>query len=324
MAQANVVLTEEMKAKLPAVADEWIKIGLTTGEADWKAFEDAAKACYRKAGLQWPSVVERTPNPLAGAIAAANAMADINAADRDLTEDEVRALVRKHVVKPERREGASWHSWMGGQFWPAWSAHARALMDVCGWKPDQDVKERIEAYEGTVRSACYWWPNTRFVIVCERPARISRDDRGRLHHESSKAIEWADGWGIHCWHGVRVPELVVERPSDITVKAIETEQNAEVRRVMIERFGADKYLAESGAKMVHTDDFGTIYAKDVVGDEAIVMVKVVNATPEADGDRKIYWLRVPPEFADGKHTARAAVAWTFGVPEKEYKPWKES
>jgi hypothetical protein len=35
----------------------------------------------------------------------------------------------------------------------------------------------------------------------------------------------------------RVPQYVVERPESVTVADIEAEQNAEVRRVMVDRYG---------------------------------------------------------------------------------------
>jgi hypothetical protein len=50
------------------------------------------------------------------------------------------------------------------------------------------------------------------------------------------------------------------------------------------------------------------------------MVEVVNATPEPDGTRRVYWLRVPP----GTRTAREGVAWTFGLSEDRYRPLRES
>ena len=43
-------------------------------------------------------------------------------------------------------------------------------------------------------------------------------------------------------------------------------------------------------------------------------VEVVNGTPEADGSRKRYVLRVPSRM----RTAREAVAWTYGLTEKQY------
>jgi hypothetical protein len=51
------------------------------------------------------------------------------------------------------------------------------------------------------------------------------------------------------------------------------------------------------------------------------MVRVDNSTPEPDGSRKPYWLRVPPTV----QSAREAVAWTFGVEHPEqYQPLRET
>ena len=56
------------------------------------------------------------------------------------------------------------------------------------------------------------------------------------------------------------------------------------------------------------------------GDEPLVMVKVVSATPETDSSFTDYFLRVPP----GIQTAREAVAWTFGKTPDVYDPEQES
>jgi hypothetical protein len=93
---------------------------------------------------------------------------------------------------------------------------------------------------------------------------------------------------------------------------------------MIERYrhgedvsGAAAYVRDSGAERLDSDErFGTLWRRNVPGDEPIVMIEVVNATPEPDGRRKRYWLRVPP----GTQTAHEAVAWTFGLSARDYTP----
>ena len=55
-------------------------------------------------------------------------------------------------------------------------------------------------------------------------------------------------------------------------------------------------------------------------DEPLVVVEVQNSTPESDGSRKTYFLRVPPQT----QTAREGVAWTFGMSRDEYAPRRES
>ncbi len=146
--------------------------------------------------------------------------------------------------------------------------------------------------------------------------RCMRDERDRLHCEDGAAIQYPDGWGVYSWHGVRVPMYVILEPEKITVDAIEAESNAEVRRVMVERFGLERFIKESGAKRVHQDDFGTLYRKELANDEPIVMVHVVNSTAEPDGSFNDYFIRVPPTI----ERAKQAVAWTFGKEEREYEP----
>ena len=136
-----------------------------------------------------------------------------------------------------------------------------------------------------------------------------------------------DSYEIHAWHGVRTTKKVIEAPQLLTVDEIESETNAEIKRVMIERFGQAKYLLESGAKEIHRDDFGTLYQKEIKDDEPLVMVKVVNSTPEPDGSMKDYFLRVDPQlrilFGDKKGQTQKmialnAVASTFGMTGSEY------
>lgn len=134
------------------------------------------------------------------------------------------------------------------------------------------------------------------------------------------ALSYRDSCGIYAWHGVRVSEAVIVRPETLTPTQILAEQNAEVRRVMFTRFGEDRFIRESGALPIHSDEVGDLYRVDVPNDEPLVMVRVLNSTPEADASQKPYWLRVPPDMTQ----ARQAVAWTFAMDAKEYAPVVET
>ena len=113
-----------------------------------------------------------------------------------------------------------------------------------------------------------------------------------------------------------IPAEVAHALPHLTVEQIQAEENAEVRRVMLEHFGYDRYLRDSGAAQVHRDECGVLWRVDLPGDEPLVMVEVVNSTPEPDGTSRTYFLRVPPRTP----TAREAVAWTFGLDAEEYSP----
>lgn len=122
--------------------------------------------------------------------------------------------------------------------------------------------------------------------------------------------------GILCLYWWNVPGLV----DHVTVGTIERAENIEIRRALIECYGQVRYLVDSGAKVIHSDSCGTLYRKELPDDAPLLMVKVVNKTPEPDGSFGEYFLRVPPEMK----TAREAVAWTFGMPVEDYNPVTES
>lgn len=308
-------LSDEEIGRFDEWADKWIAIGLRTGPADRPTFERAAQACYGYAKIPWPARgVEWVLSPLALARAAQMVIAE----------------------GPESSQWApmTWQNYIGGQFWVggtwwggAWTSFFR---EVCGLDLPGDLWDRARAYEATMESACWWWPHHQVVIACEHPTVIHREpaaqviDRGRgvqrLHCETGPAIAWPDGWGVWAIHGVRVPQRVVEAPESLTVSEILKEPNAEVRRVMLARFGEARFMLQSGALPIQSDETGDLYQIALPSDEPLVLVRVLNATSDDDGSRKPYWLRVPPDMT----TARAAVAWTFNTPASEYHPDRET
>ena len=266
--------------------------------------------------------------------------------------DAVRGAVGRRRHEPDEIRRATldaiargWSNYLGGQFWVggwywggAWTSFFREVMQL---ELPGDLWDRARAYEATMESACWWWPHRRFVMVCERPLAIHRElsdpaiERGwnshRLHSRSGPAVVWPDGWGLHVVHGVRVPAQVVEAPETMTAKQILDEPNAEVRRIMVQQFGAERFITDLGAKRIQADDYGELYRVELEEDEPLVMVRVINSTPEPEWSEglieqdgawyKRYMIRVPPDVT----TAREAVAWTFGIEKaKDYSPLVET
>lgn len=154
------------------------------------------------------------------------------------------------------------------------------------------------------------------VFVCKNPTTIKVDSQNRLHCNDGPAVEFADGYALYAWSGVAIdPELVLD-PQSMSSERIDNETNIELRRVMIEKYGTVRYLADTGAAVIAEDDCGVLLRKDVPGDEPILMVKVINSTAEPDGSYKEYFLRVPPDIT----TPREGIAWTFGLESEEYSP----
>ncbi|GHH69499.1 hypothetical protein GCM10017673_20040 [Streptosporangium violaceochromogenes] len=181
-------------------------------------------------------------------------------------------------------------------------------------------RPEVEGLARVAESAGWWWPFERVALVCERPAELHRDDSGRPHRADGPALSFPDGLALHAWHGMPVPAGFAASLAGLDPARIRAEENAELRRVMLEHFGYDRYLAESGATPVHRDETGVLWRVDLPGDEPVAMVEVVNSTAEPDGTFRTYWLRVPPLT----RTAREGVAWTFGLGEADYHPTRET
>ena len=122
------------------------------------------------------------------------------------------------------------------------------------------------------------------------------------------------------WRGVPVDDRIAFRPETITVAEVLAERNAELRRVLLERFGFERFMREAGAAVVDQDrDPGgerQLLRLKLEGDEDLVCVSV-----SCPSTRRRYLLRVPPTT----RTCRQAVAWTAGFSDpNQYRPLVET
>jgi hypothetical protein len=158
-------------------------------------------------------------------------------------------------------------------------------------------------------------------FILERPAVMQLDEDNRLHSLAGQALAYRDGWGIHAMHGTVVPSKAVEAPDTITLDEIDNEPNEEIREALLRCYGAERVIEARGATRITVDKCGMLLVRPFKSDgEPLVMVKVRNRTPEPDGSRKQYYLRVPP-WVD---SPQEGIAWTFGLECDQYAPVVES
>ena len=200
------------------------------------------------------------------------------------------------------------------------------------------------------------WSGSATMSLPNPPLGLARNVLRRIHKENGPAVYLDNGTVLYFWHGVLVPEWVVMDPDKITLRVILKENNIELRRVLIERFGQGRFLKELGAEKEHEDKWGILWR--------VTREKLLKPTPVNPGlsqgltttpvDYKIqneirvhndeinrifgrvrilkyvqvkdpsttreYFLPVPSTMK----TAKGAVAWTFHLKEEEYEPQKES
>jgi hypothetical protein len=174
----------------------------------------------------------------------------------------------------------------------------------------------VEVADGLMqvgRNAGWWWALRGAVVLTERPRYVKLDESGRrLHSAEGPAIVYPDGFGVWAWHGLRVERALIEDP--VTVEQIQTQPNTELRRMLTERYGLDRYVKDADAELVSEDDWGKLWRVEMPGDEPLVMVEMVNSTPEPDGSFHTYLERVPPDT----RTPLEGLAWQADLPVDVY------
>jgi hypothetical protein len=151
-------------------------------------------------------------------------------------------------------------------------------------------------------SKCGWvFPFKGLAIVSERPTAIHWDSERRLHAEGKLAVEFADGWGVYAHHGVRLPEKYGSLlPSLWQPQWLLEEENAELRRVLIEGIGYERICSELQAESLDTWREYELLRIDNADIEPILLAKM---TCPSTGFVHVH--RVPPE----SRTAREAITW---------------
>ncbi|MGW2014764.1 DUF6745 domain-containing protein [Streptomyces sp. NPDC001927] len=330
----------------PMTVDKWRAVAAATGAADRAAAEAGVRLAYATAGLAAPERIVWAASPRA-AVALVRGLTDAGASVRDEVRTRPWAEERRRVHDELGPRGwtALWSS-TGAPLWdttralvdriraavvdelgPSGEDEAAALRLVlldavlgqhdAAWLAAFDGRgERLAGLTAVAENAGWWWPYEKVAVVCERPVELHRDEAGRLDRGDGPALAYGDGFALHAWRGMAVPAEFLAELGGLTPERIRSEENAELRRVMLEFYGYERYLAESGAQPVARDETGVLWRIELVDDEDVVMVEVVNSTPEPDGTFRTYWLRVPPRT----RTAREGVAWTFGLAESAYEP----
>jgi hypothetical protein len=181
----------------------------------------------------------------------------------------------------------------------------RETRDLCGlWK--------IAANAG------WLVPHEHACWICEQPELIRVDGQGLLHSAEGPALRYGDGWSVWAWKGVQVPAWAIEHPEHISISTLDCTLDPVLRRCLIEIMTPEQLIASGAAKRLARDESGTLWGvtwrhRGITVDEWKA-VEVVDGTAGANGIYRHYVIPVPAKL----HTAREAVAWTYGLSGAEY------
>jgi len=203
----------------------------------------------------------------------------------------------------------------GGNQWSGWDAFLSFFRHVVR------LDINYAAYEAWETLSLHSGPrmvHAEFCIISDRPEVLKVDEQNRPHCIDGPFCRWRDGSELYSVHGTRIPAHIINHPEKITAQQILAEENAEIRRVMVERVGMERFLSEAGARKIHSHDMGDLFSIDIPNDPDEVL-RAVRVTDPSTG--RVYFLRVPPQI----ERADDAVAWTFGFETaKNYRPLVET
>ncbi|MFA8019618.1 DUF6745 domain-containing protein [Bremerella cremea] len=109
------------------------------------------------------------------------------------------------------------------------------------------------------------------------------------------------------WQGVRISHELWLDPGSIQIHDILKEDNAERRRVLIDRYGQSRFMSEANAEVLDED-------QDAGGDRKLLRVPLQEDEPlvtlscRCPSTGRDYFLRVPPNM----QSCRQAAAWMAG------------
>lgn len=287
-------LTEEQRGLLDVYRDTWTGYGLNTDPANKEGCIASARMIYEAQNLPFPERHHFCRSPVEAAHLAVK-------------------LSKEYGINLTLKDAMAQQLY--GNHDAPWLSFFDYVYNVLGIKCVEPILGHIELAKHCGR----WSPYDKNIIFQDRPTVIRFDDEKRLHSDTGPALAYSDGVEVFIIHGVRVPREVVMEPDKITVEMINNERNAEVRRIMLEKYGFGRFLEQTpDVHFVSEDDFGQLYYHDMETDNGTVrlyFVKVTNGSPEPDGSFKQYILTVTGEPT----SAGEAVASTYKISLSQYK-----
>lgn len=151
--------------------------------------------------------------------------------------------------------------------------------------------------------------------------------------ESLRVTSWVDLAGVPLeavpemlhtapirWRGVMVPANIIFDADNISSTDVMSEVNTEVRRVMMERMGYEKFAQEQRTQVLNEDE-------DPGGRRQLLRIELTNDEPlvclavSCPSTGRRYMLRVPPTM----RSCRQAAAWIAGYDNpNDYQPLIET
>ena len=267
-------LTDAQQAELSVKFEQCLSIGRATGETDRSVKGDII-SLYEENDEKAPNFIW-VKQPYEAMIIANYLAIHEEHGDKALTKQiedavtseeyvsaELVAKLKEKVVENVKENPAFPFTFLSGSISIWWIGQAEFARDILNVDFGESLNKKLEIYGEICRKCGLFLVFPNVCIVSDRHSEIHFDDDDELHNEDGPALAFSrEGCDIYAINGVVVPKIAIESPESITLEMVKAEQNAEVRRILIDRMGIGRYLEESGAEVLHTDEVPATHKDD--------------------------------------------------------------
>lgn len=297
-------LTKEQEVDVAVFYRKFRDIGCNTDEAD-KSVKSEISRFYKMMDKSSPNFIwvdsPWEANVVFSAMASGKEFPVLDVAiDRSIENDEMipRSII-EDVAEKVRIEKFGMISGNVNAYWLCYFEYARKSLNFKFDYGDYD-SDILDVWNRLVEKCGFFYCEENYVVVCNRPKELHFNDANELHCEDGPAVSFRRGTecDIYSINGVVVPEFVVMSPETITIDMVKSEENVEIKRVMMERMGIEKYLEDSKATLVDAD---TTFVDTLGSDKTVPRALMEDYEGRrflvaSDGSTKrVYFMEVPKE-----------------------------
>lgn len=241
---------EQEERQIAEVVEDWTKVLLETAPMVREAAGRAVLALYESAGLKRPMDARLSAEREAGPeIVFCEGLQDYYRKAAEFAEKiKGTDAAAAGFTKREAKTALS-TPWSDGNWLAADDYYCKYVAKA----EEADKPHPIRFLKEFARNAFALATFEKVAFVIERPCKIVYRDQASVlqwHNTDGAVLEWPDGEKIYAIEGFFVDEQLVMWPETQTMEQIHKERNLELRRIRIERYGWEKYLAVSKAKVI--------------------------------------------------------------------------
>ena len=251
------ILTPAQEARIPEFRDAWRSV--VTTPINRERATAIVGQLYKRMGHEPPRVMF-LDSPLAMYLAYGMLQPTLGALF-DRTGPNLRDQLRDQLWDQLRDQlwgqlGGQLGDQLRGQLWgqlrgqlyqterPEWAVAWSAWFDFSRYIGVNLDPQKYDLFTSFARECGWVLPYQGICFMSDRPRTVRWNAEGRLHNPDGPAVEFADGYGLWAYDGVRLPEQYQKPVSEWESGWLLEEQNAELRRVLIQGLGYERLMRE--------------------------------------------------------------------------------